>query len=386
LHSINALSILSVKRSTARFFLGIVNQRFKDEPLVISEFNKILKAINDKELTPSESYPQVCELFKGHLDVIQEYVLFMPEALSENTILSPMKPSVPTSSASTAPSSIAPAPASEYWSFLSSNPAKAGGERFFLLYAVAWIGLMVVIVGTRAFESFTPEHYMAVGINIFVPCVLWPIIFPPASEAHLPLVERYTFKNNVWIFIVTFYALWVWQIYFYKVLCTNYTFSIDQYRINNVPICLFMITQGYFSMYHAVSDAVLRAFWRRFPQTSARVCVVFVFYLLGFSCLLAFAETFTIQNFEHYQIIDRNAMYIYGSVFYALYFVFTFPMHLTFDEDAAQPWSLWQVVCNAFAASGMVTIALELWRVAIGSIVPNCPLPEAAGCTVLPSM
>ncbi len=32
---------------------------------------------------------------------------------------------------------------------------------------------------------------------------LIPIIWPLAAEMHLPLVHRYTFKNNVWVFIVT---------------------------------------------------------------------------------------------------------------------------------------------------------------------------------------
>ena len=129
-------------------------------------------------------------------------------------------------------------------SWLSSNPAKAAGEIFFLKFAVAWIGFMAVIVGTRAFEWFTPVQYLWVGILIFIPCVALPIAFPPAGEAHLPLMQRYTFKNNVWIFIVTFYALWVWQWYFYKVLCTYYSFSENALRINDVPITLFLITQG----------------------------------------------------------------------------------------------------------------------------------------------
>jgi len=259
-------------------------------------------------------------------------------------------------------------------SWLSPNPAKAGGEAFFLKYAVLWISFMAVIVGTQAFEWFTPYHYLAVGILIFVPCVVWPIVFPPPGEARLPLTQRYTFKNNVWVFIVTFYALWVWQIYFYKVLCTYYSFSEGVLRINNVPIALFLITQGYFSLYHAMSDVVLRAFarcWPRAPWVVSLVCLV------TFCALVAFAETFTIQHFPYYVIYDRWAMYTYGSAFYALYFVFTFPMHVGIDESARDEWSLQRVVINAFAACGMVTIALEFWRVSIVAIVPDCPYPDA---------
>lgn len=289
-------------------------------------------------------------------------------------------PSAQHSNAPTTGAALHTAAISSTW--FSSNPAKAGGERFFLHFAVAWIALMAVIVGTRAFVWFTPEHYLAVGLVIAVPCVLLPIAFPPAGEAHLPLTQRYTFKNNVWVAIVTFSALWIWQIYFYKVLCTRYSFSEGVYRINNVPVALFLITQGYFTLYHAASDMVLRAFARRFPR--APLVAHFVV-LIAYCCVVAFAETFTIQNFEYYQIHDRWAMYTYGTAFYAMYFVFTFPMHLGIDEEAdsesgQQQWPLSRVVINSFAACGMVTVALELWRVSIGAIVPNCPYPEASAC------
>jgi cycloeucalenol cycloisomerase len=259
-----------------------------------------------------------------------------------------------------------PSASSFDWLF-SPNPVKAGGERYFLWNAVYWISIMAVIVATRAFETFEPFSYMLVGYSIAIPCIVWPIFFPPIEEAHLPLTQRYTFKNNVWVFIVSFYALWVWQHYFYQVLCTFYSFSRDQYRINNVPIALFMITQGYFAMYHTVSDIALRQFRRRFPNAPH---VVFFVFLFAFCSLVAFAETFTIQNFPYYVIRDQRAMYIYGSLFYALYFIFTFVMHAEIDEEKrGKPSSLREVVINAFAACGMVTMALEIWRVSLGPIV-----------------
>lgn len=216
---------------------------------------------------------------------------------------------------------------------LSDNPAKAAGERYFLAFAAYWVTLMAVVVGTQAFEWFSPEQYLAVGVAIVVPCVVYPLLFPLEAEAHQSVWERYTTKNNVWVAIVTFYALWVWQIYFYVVLCTRYTFSVGVLRINNVPVTLFLITQGYFSLYHTLSDIVVRAYHRRFGRPGSLMgWCAFVVALFAFCYSVAFMETLTIQHFPHYDIYDRHAMYVYGSVFYALYFIWTFPAHAGLDE------------------------------------------------------
>ncbi len=74
--------------------------------------------------------------------------------------------------------------------------------------------LGAISFGSAAFLERLNAFYVMGCLNF---TQLIPIIWPLAAESHLPLVQRYTFKNNVWVFIVTFYALWVWQIYFYKV-------------------------------------------------------------------------------------------------------------------------------------------------------------------------
>ena len=99
-------------------------------------------------------------------------------------------------------------------------------------------------------------------------------------------------------------------------------------------------------------------------------------YVCIFSYVVAFMETFTIQHFEPYQIHDRAAMYKYGSVFYGIYFVVSFPMHV-YLEEAKKPHSLKHYIMNAFATCGMVTLLLDMWRMAIGSIVQECPFEEA---------
>lgn len=48
----------------------------------------------------------------------------------------------------------------------------------------------------------------------------------------------------------------------------------------------------------------------------------------GFSYFTAFMEAATLDGFPYYQHTDRWLMYKYGSAFYALYFIVSFPMFL----------------------------------------------------------
>lgn len=78
---------------------------------------------------------------------------------------------------------------------------------------------------------------------------------------------------------------------------------------------------------------------------------------------------FLLPQFPYYVIPDRFAMYVYGSMFYALYFVVSFPMFLRMDEEVDECWSLSRATIDGFAASMMITQALDLWRIWIGPIV-----------------
>lgn len=59
-------------------------------------------------------------------------------------------------------------------------------------------------------------------------------------------------------------------------------------------------------------------------------------------------------------------MYTIGSLFYAIYFWFSFPMYFWMDEH--EDWSIWQAIQSSLAAGMGVTILLDFWRLAIGPI------------------
>ena len=86
----------------------------------------------------------------------------------------------------------------------------------------------------------------------------------------------------------------------------------------------------------------------------------------------AFLETWSIQHFPYYDIPDRWAMYVYGSIFYGLYFLVSYPMFYALDERGNR-WSLWRTVVDAMACSMLITTLLDAWRLCIGKVTDKPP-------------
>ncbi len=211
-------------------------------------------------------------------------------------------------------------------------------------------------------------HYMIVGVLIAGPPMVLPLLFP-GSDRDIPWTQRYTTKANVWIFILSWVANYMWTHYFYNVLGATYTFQA--WRLNDVPFALYLITHSYFHFYHVLSSIALRWAWRKgfHNRTSVLALVAITILIALMSFVVAFMETFTIQHFPYYHIPDRWAMYVYGSMFYALYFVVSFPMFLRLDEAAGESWSLSRTAIDALAACMLITQLLDFWRLGIGPIV-----------------
>lgn len=66
-------------------------------------------------------------------------------------------------------------------------------------------------------------------------------------------------------------------------------------------------------------------------------------------------------------------MYIYGSGFYALYFIVSFPMFARIDEwpNLLPKFSLSQSAIDSFGACMIITLLLDFWRLSIGPIFQN---------------
>lgn len=269
--------------------------------------------------------------------------------------------------------------------WLSSSPGKRWGEQFFLAWSAAWILGFGSIVATGVYEVFTEWHYMAVGLGMALPCALLPLLFPGQGEPETPLLQRYWVKANVWIAIISYVGNYFWTHYFYNLLSARYLFRA--HRLNDVPIALFFCTHAYFIFYHTGTTILLRRFWTSAAYTNMPAegllgsplsvrAVASAVYVWLMAVGTAFMETWTISAFPYYTYSSAEYMYTVGSVCYGIYFVVSFPAFYRLDEGVrgrTGRWSVSQAAIDSLGACMLVTIMLDLWRLAVGGVLPNTP-------------
>ncbi|XP_020107608.1 cycloeucalenol cycloisomerase-like isoform X1 [Ananas comosus] len=261
--------------------------------------------------------------------------------------------------------------------WLASNPSKRWGEAFFLIYTPFWLVLCLgIVVPYKLYERFTELEYLILGLVSAVPAILIPLFLVGKADSGKSLKDRYWVKANLWIIIFSYVGNYFWTHYFFTVLGASYTFP--SWRMNNVPHTTFLLTHACFLFYHVASNMTLR----RLHHSIAGLPQSIQFFteaawILALSYFIAYLETLAIANFPYYEFIDRASMYKVGSLFYAIYFIVSFPMFLRIDEKVGEPWDLPRVAVDALGAAMLVTIILDLWRLFLGPIVP---IPESKQC------
>nr|CAD1820242.1 unnamed protein product [Ananas comosus var. bracteatus] len=238
--------------------------------------------------------------------------------------------------------------------WLASNPSK----RFILIAEIHRVGIL---------DS---------GLVSAVPAILIPLFLVGKADSGKSLKDRYWVKANLWIIIFSYVGNYFWTHYFFTVLGASYTFP--SWRMNNVPHTTFLLTHACFLFYHVTSNMTLR----RLRHSIAGLPQSIQFFteaawILALSYFIAYLETLAIANFPYYKFIDRASMYKVGSLFYAIYFIVSFPMFLRIDEKVGEPWDLPRVAVDALGAAMLVTIILDLWRLFLGPIVS---IPESKQC------
>lgn len=254
--------------------------------------------------------------------------------------------------------------------WLAPSPSKRWGEMFFLLYTPFWLTLCLgIVVPYKLYEDFTELEYLLLGLVSAVPAFLIPVFFAGKADASIPWKDRYWVKANLWIIIFSYVGNYFWTHYFFTVLGASYTFP--SWKMNNVPHMTFMLTHVCFLFYHVISNMTLRRLRHAVAGLPQKVqWVAEGTWILALSYFIAFLETIAISNFPYYDFVDRDSMYKVGCLFYAIYFLVSFPMFLRIDEKLTNSWDLPRVAVDALGAAMLVTIILDLWRIFLGPIVP----------------
>lgn len=89
-----------------------------------------------------------------------------------------------------------------------SEPSKLAFEQYVSAYTPVWMFCFGIIVAFQLYEDFTANTYLQVLVGLSLPFLLQPMLLPSAGfnspDAERPLLERYSFKANVWIAVYSF--------------------------------------------------------------------------------------------------------------------------------------------------------------------------------------
>ena len=251
--------------------------------------------------------------------------------------------------------------------WFSSNPSKAWGERFFLAYTPVWIGAMGLLMATGS-----GQRWGDVGLNLAMLAILLPLVVVPAlvrDETALgrPWWRAFWFKLNVWIGIYAGIGSYFGSEYFFDVLGMVYNYPQLRWRLDavllgsgqqTVPFIMYPSAHFYFVTYHTVGVMVLR----RFRTSRAFSIWLWPLAVLAAAYGFAWAETYFMTGgaiAEQFTYRDLPRMLRWGSLFYAAYFLVSFPMIYRLDEAPGEDWPLRRVAVEALAAGMLLLFVLD---------------------------
>ena len=254
------------------------------------------------------------------------------------------------------------------WS--AKTPSKRFGECVFLAYTPFWMAVMFLVVKMQWYEHFSATDYLVFAVSLALPCWGLPFALATEEEMRLPFLQRYSIKANVWVGILSYLGNHFFTHYFYTILGVRYTGPVAEgIQINGVPLAMYFLTHVYFLSYHTLVSSLLRIVLGIFARAPVmlRYLAGSVF-VVSLAVLTAFGETWTISGFPHYTYPDLHTMLTYGSVFYAIFFIVSFPLFFRLDQDHRRLWPLSQVIFEAFAAMMIIMLLADIWRLWIGNV------------------
>ena len=252
--------------------------------------------------------------------------------------------------------------------WFSRNPSKAWGERFFLAYSPVWMLGMGVLMETGAGARWGDAALNLAMLVILLPLVVVPPLLHDETALGRRWWQTYWFKLNVWIGIYAAIGSYFGSEYFFDVLGMVYRYPQLSWRLDSVllgtgeqtvPLIMYPSAHFYFVTYHTIGVIVLRrARTSRLLGHAWLWPVVVVAAAYGF----AWAETFFMTGgaiAEQFTYRDLARMLRWGSLFYACYFVVSFPMIYRLDEEPGESWPLRRVAVEALAAGMLLLILLD---------------------------
>jgi cycloeucalenol cycloisomerase len=271
--------------------------------------------------------------------------------------------------------------------WLSANPDKAFAERLYLLFLPVFFAYNALIQQLGWLDAGTGWH-VAQNFGMWFPyCVALPAWL--RRDHAIPWHRSAWFKLNLYMAVWVFYATYFHTEYFFEVLGLRYRFpavtlSFDSQLVGpdeataaasfqKVPVGMYLNSIAFFLVYHTAAVVCMRrvrSATRRFDPFARRLSWVAI--VVTAALFFAWAETrlyITDQATANVWYVDLERMLRLGSVFYALYFVVSFPNVYRLDERPdAPPWTLSRTVVEASFVAMTSLFLLDLWVRFVGPI------------------
>ena len=264
-----------------------------------------------------------------------------------------------------------------------ASSKKRAYEAWVLRYSVVWMGVFAVVIALQLYEHLDAMGYFVLCGGLALPLALQPLVAPFEGDggkkdkkkaAAARLGASHAARAQCWVAVFGFIGNYWYTHYFYCVLRARYT--MPAWRLNDVPIAMFLATHFYFTSYHVLANLPLRYVRTAFAPGHARTALQAAL-VLAMSYATAFMETLTISNFPYYDFEDRHLAYTVGSAFYGLYFVVSFPMYFAIDEPGGGGLAglgaigggggagVGEAAVSALAAGMLVLLLLDFVRLAV---------------------
>lgn len=251
--------------------------------------------------------------------------------------------------------------------WFSTNPDKAWAEKFFLAYLPYFFALNYAkqLMGWLNVGTF---WHLAQNLALLLPLVIIPAIWRPAATGRA-WWDNYAVKMVLWMFIFSFICTYFGTEYFFDVLGMVYyfpqvTWSFDSALLGSgqqsVPPGMYFNAPAFFVVYHTIAVLLMRRI--RTIDVGALKPVLTVVTVVVVAYIMAFLETrlaATDANKPYFWYQDLAWMLKYGSLFYACYFLPSFPMIYRLEETPGDRWPLSKVVFEALAAGVLVMVLVD---------------------------
>ena len=258
--------------------------------------------------------------------------------------------------------------------WLSANPDKAWGEKFFLLYSPVWMTAFGVYQRTRIGDRLGDLGNLLVTLAIFAPVWVVPaMLHRPTTQ---PWYETYWFKFNVWILVYSAIGSYFLSEYFFDVLGMVYHYphlhwTFDSALLGSgrqvVPVIMYLHAHYFFLTYHTTAIVVMRRVRTSRLNVHPAVGVLVVAAAAWFWARAEIALTTAPSIADQFRYEDLSWALRWGALIYACYFIVSFPMVSRLDEDPGEVWTVRRTIIEALAAGMLTFILLDLVTAWVGA-------------------